>query len=676
MASVRDADSDVDMASVRDSDSDVDMTDFSPTTETFAGVAPEAVAKTTAETPTVGDPIDVTTGRMILTHTDAVMPGLTLERTYRSDYRWGRSFGRAWASTLDQRIIVDGEQVRYLAADGSLLTYPLPAEGEVAQPETGRTLPLRRLVGGGWLLTDPTSGRSLLFAAASRTESLLTDVTDGGVRWTIHRDRRGTPTQLLSSTGATIAFTSSAGLVTMVSLPNAAGDLMAASQFGYDADLNLIEVTNSSGDPERFTYADGRLVRWEDRNGEWYTYTYDEAGRCVATDGKGGYLRYRFDYQPGRTVVTDSLGAVRVYELNDRFQVVAETDALGATTRNVWDEAYRLRSTTDPLGRTTASEYDAYGRLVAVTRPDGSRSVTTYDELGRAVSWTDFDGSTRNRQFGPDGLLIAEVDASGEVVRYEQPAADGRGTTTHVGPTAVVHDTARQITAVSTGQGETEYTYDALGRLFSIQDDTGLTEFGWTLEGDLAWRENPDGSVEEFLYDGEGNLVEWVDATGRRTIREYGAFDLVTAEIDDEGNRTEYAYDTELRLVRVTDPAGATWSYTYDPNGRMVSETDFDGRTQRYVYDAAGQLVERTDAAGEVTHYTYDLLGRVVERRTGESVTRIAYDAAGRVVPAEDGGSQARLEHDAAGRVANGATVSTSSGGSLPEPHTAPVPRR
>ncbi|MEU3115935.1 DUF6531 domain-containing protein [Micromonospora chalcea] len=646
MTSVRDADSDVDMTSVRDADSDVDMADFSPTTETFAGVAPEAVAKTTAQTPTVGDPIDVTTGRMILTHTDAVLPGLTLERTYRSDYRWGRSFGRAWASTLDQRIIVDGEQVRYLAADGSLLTYPLPAEGEVAQPETGRTLPLRRLVGGGWLLTDPTSGRSLLFAAASDTESLLTDVTDGGVSWTIQRDRRGTPTQLLSSTGATIAFTSSAGLITMVSLPNAAGDLMAASRFGYDGDLNLIEVTNSSGDPERFTYADGRLVRWEDRNGEWYTYTYDEAGRCVATDGKGGYLRYRFDYQPGRTVVTDSLGAVRVYELNDRFQVVAETDALGATTRNVWDEAYRLRSTTDPLGRTTSSEYDALGRLVAVTRPDGSRSTTTYDDLGRAVSWTDFDGSTRNRQFGPDGLMVAEVDAAGEVVRYEQPAADGRGTTTHVGPTAVVRDPAGQITSVSTGQGETEYVYDALGRLFSIEDDNGLTEFGWTLEGDLAWRENPDGSVEEFRYDGEGNLVEWVDATGRRTIREYGAFDLVTAEIDDEGNRTEYAYDTELRLVRVTNPAGATWTYTYDPNGRMVSETDFDGRTQRYVYDAAGQLVERTDATGAVTHYAYDLLGRVVERRTGEAVTRFAYDAAGRVVPAGDDDSQMRLERD------------------------------
>ncbi|WP_305790265.1 DUF6531 domain-containing protein [Symbioplanes lichenis] len=664
MTSPVDSDSDVSMADF-DSDSDVDMgsLDFTPTPVTFADIAPEAVAKTTAETPVAGDPIDLTTGRMLLTHTDAELPGLTLERTYRSDYRWGRTFGTAWASTLDQRIIVDGEQVRYLAADGSLLTYPLPAEGETALPATGKALPLRRLVGGGWWLSDPTTGRSLLFASVTETEALLSDVSDAGVRWAIARDRRGTPTELRSSAGATVVFRSSGGLATTMLLPNAAGDLLVAAQFGYDGDRNLVSVTNSSGDPETFDYAGGRIVRWEDRNGEWYTYTYDEAGRCVATDGKGGYLRYRFDYQPGRTVVTDSLGAVRTYELNDRFQVVAETDALGATTRTEWDEAYRLRSHTDALGRVTAYEYDADGRPTATVRADGSRSTTTYDALGRAVSWTDFDGSTRNRQFDENGLMIAEVDANGDVVRFEQAAEDGRGTAIHVGPTAIVRNPARLVTALRTGDSETLYTYDALGRVFSVEDEQGITEFGWTLEGDLAWRENADGTVEEFLYDGEGNLVETVDRTGRRTIREYGAFDLVTAEIDHDGNRTEYAYDTELRLVTITNPAGETWKYTYDPNGRMVEETDFGGRTQRYAYDAAGQLVTHTNAAGEVTHYTYDVLGRVIERRTGAAVTQYTYDAVGRLLGARDANSEIVLERDALGRVVsetvNGNTVVT-----------------
>ncbi|WP_306215889.1 DUF6531 domain-containing protein [Actinoplanes sp. RD1] len=668
MTTDSDLDSDVDMTSDTESVADSDIVmgsapDFTPTPASFSDVTPEAVAKTTDETPVAGDPIDLTTGRMLLTHTDAELPGLTLERTYRSDYRWGRSFGTQWASTLDQRIIVDGDQVRYLAADGSLLTYPLPAEGETALPTTGRALPLRRLAGGGWWLSDPTTGRSLLFAPTSDTESLLSDVSDAGARWAVVRDRRGTPTELRSSAGATVAFRSSGELITMTMLPNAVGDLMVAAQFGYDSDRNLVSVTNSSGDPEVFEYAGGRIVRWEDRNGEWYTYSYDEAGRCVATDGKGGYLRYRFDYQPGRTVVTDSLGAVRTYELNDRFQVVAETDALGATSRTEWDEAYRLRSHTDELGRVTAYEYDADGRRTATVRADGSRSTITYDELGRAVAWTDFDGSTRNRQFDENGLIIAEVDASGDVVRFEQPAEDGQGTAIHVGPTAYVRNPARLITSMKTGDSETRYIYDSLGRIFSVEDERGLTEFGWTLEGDLSWREYADGTAEEFSYDGEGNLIEMLDRTGRRTIREYGAFDLVTAEIDHDGNRTEYAYDTELRLVTITNPAGATWNYTYDPNGRMIEETDFDGRTQRYAYDAAGQLVTHTNAAGEVTHYTYDVLGRVIERRTGAAVTQYTYDAAGRLLGARDANSEIVLERDAAGRVVsetvNGNTVVT-----------------
>ncbi|WP_019901446.1 DUF6531 domain-containing protein [Salinispora arenicola] len=630
----------------------------------FVEVSPATVAKSSEETPTAGDPIDVTTGRMILTETDFVLPGLTLARTYRSDYYWGQSFGRSWASTLDQRVIVDGAYVRYLAADGSILTYALPAEGDAALPTVGRALPLRRLVGGGWLLTDPTSGRILVFAPANPTESLLTDVVVGDLRWSIARDNAGTPIELRSSAGARIGFSSVAGLVTVLWLPTRSGDLQASYQFGYDGERNLVSVVNSSGDAERFTYADGRIVRWDDRNGEWYTYVYDEAGRCVSTDGKGGYLRYQFEYQEGLTVVTDSLGAVRRYELNDRCQVVVEADAVGATTRTEWDSANRLRSRTDPLGRTTTYDYTSDGSSSTITRADGSQSTVAYDQRGRPTSWTDFDGSTRQRAFDTDGRVLAETDTAGEVVRFDRPVEDGPGTVIHAGPRAFARDATQLITSMTKGGTETRYQYDGLGRVIAIEDDHGMTRVGWTIEGELAWRENPDGSAEEFGYDGEGNLVESVDATGRRTYYEYGAFDLVTARIDDDGNRTEYAYDTELRLTTITDLDGRTWQFTYDSNGRMTGETDFDGRTQRYAYDAAGQLIEHTDAAGEVTHFTYDLLSRVVERRTGAAVTRLAYDAAGRVVSATDTDSEVRLKRDAIGRVVaetvNGRTVSSS----------------
>ncbi|MDX6517107.1 MAG: hypothetical protein QOH73_2773, partial [Gaiellaceae bacterium] len=620
--------------------------------------------KSTDQTYCESDPIDVTTGRMILTETDVTLPGITLERTHRSDYLWGRSFGPSWASTLDQRIIIDAENARYLAADGSILTYPLVGEGETALPELGRALPLRRLVGGGWLLTDPTSGRVLLFAPAIGPESLLSDVIDGGVRSTVTRNDDGTAVEVKTTAGATVRFVSVQGLLTELLLPDPDGEMNTTYAYTYDQDRALVEVVNSSGDPARFVYTDGRIVRWEDRNDNWYEYTYDQDGRCVRTNGKGGYLDYVFEYSDTRTVVTDSVGAVRTYDLNDRLQVVAESDSLGATTRHEWDQAYRLLSSTDPLGRTTTHEYNAAGLPTTITRPDGSQSRTSYDELGRVTSWTDFDGSTRSREFDTDGRILAETDADGEVVRFERAGRNEQETAIEVGPMIMLRNAAQQITSMTKDGSETHYEYDYLGRIIAVRNDTGTTRAGWTPEGELAWRENPDGGLEEFVYDGEGNLVETIDATGRLTTLEYGMFDLVIAQIDDDDNRTDYAYDTELRLIAVTTPDEETTRYTYDGNGRLAEEKDFEGRTQRYTYDPAGQLIEYTNAAGEVTHYTYDLVGNRIERRIGDAVTRFTYDPAGRVLTATDTNSEIRLERDALGRVisetVNGHTVATS----------------
>nr|MDT0663733.1 DUF6531 domain-containing protein [Micromonospora sp. DSM 115978] len=79
------------------------------------------------------DPVDVVSGQVMLTQTDVELPGLlplVLERTHLSTYRHGRHFGPNWASTLDQRLEVDGEGVCLPLADGTILTYPaLPANG-------------------------------------------------------------------------------------------------------------------------------------------------------------------------------------------------------------------------------------------------------------------------------------------------------------------------------------------------------------------------------------------------------------------------------------------------------------------------------------------------------------------------------------------------------------------
>jgi len=86
-----------------------------------------------------------------------------------------------------------------------------------------------------------------------------------------------------------------------------------------------------------------------------------------------------------------------------------------------------------------------------------------------------------------------------------------------------------------------------------------------------------DGSQEGWTYDGEGNLVSYVDAGGRETRMEYAGFDLLAARVDLGGARHEFTYDTELRLTSVLNPQGLVWSYRRDAAGRLVEESDVNG---------------------------------------------------------------------------------------------------
>src|SRR5207248_5899569 len=103
----------------------------------------------------------------------------------------------------------------------------------------------------------------------------------------------------------------------------------------------------------------------------------------------------------------------------------------------------------------------------------------------------------------------------------------------------------------------TRYQRDRFGRVVAITDPLGaVTRMGWTIEGRLAWRIQPDGARETWSYDGQGNLIEQHDAAGGTTRTEYTCFDVPSARIGPDGTRLEFHYDTELQLVSVTNPQG------------------------------------------------------------------------------------------------------------------------
>jgi RHS repeat-associated protein len=568
----------------------------------------------------VTDPVDIATGEMVFRHVDLELPeplGLALERTHVSSYRAGGWFGPTWASTLDERLEFDSAGVCWFSPDGMILVYPPAEPGVAVLPEEGPRLPLTVHADRSAELTDPRTGRTSTFRAAGNV-SWLRAIEDGsGNRVEIDRDENGAPTALRHPGGRRVTITADGDRISALHASSGAGSALVA-RFGYDERRHLSEITNAAGQTSRLSYDDeGRIVAWRDRAGATYRYTYDADGRCVATAGDGGFLdsALAYDLPSSSTSYTDSLGHTTRYQLDAAHQIVAETDPLGNTTRNEWDRYHRLLSRTDPLGRTTAFEYDETGALAVVVRPDGSR-------------------------------VSLHRSAPGAEPRLEIAVADGERTwrRTYAGP-ALPDPLEVPIGVASDPDAATE---DA--PVVRAATGTGAGEV-WTPDGTARRKLHPGGGIEQWRYDGEGNEVEHVGAAGAVTRAEFGMFGLRTADIDAEGRRTTYAYDTELRLTTVTTPAGLSWHYRYDAAGRVVEETDFDGRTTRYAYDAAGQLVRTTTATGEHIDYTYDLLGSRIRRETPTGVTHYRYDPVGRLVVAAGSDALLRLDRDGEGRV-------------------------
>lgn len=195
------------------------------------------------------DPVDVATGRMILTQTDVALPGtlpLLFERTFESSYRAGRWFGPAWASTIDQRLEIDAEGIVFLREDSSVLAYPHPAPGVPVHPTRGHRWPLSRDADGrGYRITDPRTGLVRHFAVHSEELALLVQIDDrNGNHITFVHDEAGAPQEVVHSGGYHLKLTTAEGRISRLALADGTEIL----RYGY-TDGHLAEVTNSSGRP-------------------------------------------------------------------------------------------------------------------------------------------------------------------------------------------------------------------------------------------------------------------------------------------------------------------------------------------------------------------------------------------------------------------------------------------
>jgi YD repeat-containing protein len=165
------------------------------------------------------------------------------------------------------------------------------------------------------------------------------------------------------------------------------------------------------------------------------------------------------------------------------------------------------------------------------------------------------------------------------------------------------------------------------------------------------------GRTTSYKYDGPGNLLTFIDPSGRVTTETHDASNQlisiaygdgktpnVAISHDADGQRTSmtdgtgtssWTYDSLHRVVATTSGAGAHVSYLYDLKGQLIGIVYPNFQTVSRVYNAGGRLTSITDWLGNATTFTYDPGGNLVSeslpKATGITEYFI-YDIANRLV--------------------------------------------
>ncbi|MCG8360299.1 MAG: DUF6531 domain-containing protein, partial [Kiloniellales bacterium] len=203
------------------------------------------------------------------------------------------------------------------------------------------------------------------------------------------------------------------GMRHLVSIDGPRTDVSDITTFDYDADGNLIKVTNPLNQATEITAHDdaGRPTSITDPNGTVTELAYDERGRLVTRTVKdaGGDAVTTFEY--------DDVGQITGITLPGTAKLTYEYDAAHRLTAiaNSLDE--RIEYTLDAMGGRTAEVvkasggtiersqtrvYDELGRLLESVGAASQKTLFAYDKNSNLASLT--DGVNNQTQQAFDGL--------------------------------------------------------------------------------------------------------------------------------------------------------------------------------------------------------------------------------------------------------------------------------
>lgn len=402
----------------------------------------------------------------------------------------------------------------------------------------------------------------------------------------------------------------------------------ATTSYTYNANYNLSSETSASGGTTTYEYDSiGRNTAIIDANGNTTSFSYNTYSQLdTMTDAKGNVYTYSYDLNGNRTKTTFPDNSSVSSTFDARGRITSETDQHGYTKTYTYDGADRLTSVTDALNNTTRYTYDEVGNLTAITDANGNVTSYTYDNFGRVIKTTNALGNTAETTYDVSGNILTSTDFGGHLTTF-------------------AYDSFDRIITKTTADGEITFTYTADGKLSTVTDSTGTTEYYYNNMDGLSKVIYPDANYVSYDYDTAGRLTKLTTAFGE-TSYQYDTLDRITKVIDRNGYATVYEYDANGNRTAVKYANGITVSYEYDKLNRLICEETIDkdlNVVAKYVYTlgASGERT-RVEELDRTVDYTYDKLYRLTSETIteGENVTvyTYGYDAvSNRILKTVDG---------------------------------------
>ena len=447
-------------------------------------------------------------------------------------------------------------------------------------------------------------------------------------------------------------------------------------------DSKVLYALDRNNNTLSYTYngTGGRVSKINDSLGRELNFTYTTVGSDIVIDRVAdqtgreivfGYDASAVDNGDEETLrnITDAMGNARTFhyqEADGYLDNIAKVEypkgnhhyenqfsEHWVNLSGEWYYGIRVDNQTDAYGNSTLLSYNGTAYRTTAANPDGSQEIYEHNTShSPPKSLTDATGKAMNFTKNEHNQLTSVTDRFGDTTNFSYHQQTGR------------------VASITNNKGDTmNFSYSEQNQTF-VNPDNG-EEFNFTFYN-LARVDYPDGTNETFTYDGNGNLLTYLDRAGCIWQYEYNALGQVTKTTNPAGGVTDltynadatlasstdsdtgvatYGYDGYKRLTRLTHPDGMFVRMDYDLNDRVTGITDERGMTYNYTYDANGNLVNATDPAGNETQYACNLMDRVTGRTNRrDKTTQYAYDSMNRLASTTDpNGNTYQLGYDARG---------------------------